>query len=86
MGHLPGYKTEAKANGLRGDLPCAMGPLPATDSPEAKQLHVCLLSKQVEILRQKSKKENDWDYAEDKALTAMLLDLPHGKNNNDESQ
>ena len=43
--HLPGYKTEAKANGLRGDLPCAMGPLPATDRLEAKQLRMCLLSK-----------------------------------------
>ena len=43
--HLPGYKTEAKANGLRGDLPCAMGPLPATGLPEAKQLRLCLSSK-----------------------------------------
>ena len=53
--HLPGFKTEAKANGLRGDLPCAMGPLPATDRLEAKQLRMCLLSKRVVILRQKSK-------------------------------
>ena len=43
--HLPGYKTEVKANGLRGDLPCAMGPLPASDRIEAKQLRMCLLSK-----------------------------------------
>ena len=55
MGHLPGYRTEAKANWLRGDLPCAMGPLPATDRLEAKQLRECLLSKRVEVLREKSK-------------------------------
>ena len=47
----------AKSSGteLRGDSPCAMGPLPATDRLEAKQLRVCLLSKRVVILRQKSK-------------------------------
>ena len=32
-----------------------MGPLPATDRLEAKQLRMCLLSKRVVILRQKSK-------------------------------
>jgi hypothetical protein len=53
--HLLGYKTEAKANGLRGDLPCAMGPLPATDRLEAKQLRVRLLSKRVVIRRKKAK-------------------------------
>ena len=49
------FKREAKANGLRGDSPCAMGYLPATDRLEAKQLRVCLLSKRVLKLRQKSK-------------------------------
>ena len=53
--NLPGYRAEAKANGLRGDSPCAMGPLPATDRLEAKQLRMCLLPKWVVILRQKSK-------------------------------
>ena len=32
-----------------------MGPRPETDRLEAKQLRMCLLSKRVEVLRQKSK-------------------------------
>ena len=39
-----------------------MGPLPATDRLEAKQLRMCLLSKRALILRQKSKvKRPLWD-------------------------
>ena len=40
-----------------GPWPCATSPYPATDRLEAKQLRMCLLSKRVEVLRQKSK---DW--------------------------
>ena len=56
----------SSAIGLWGDFPCAMGPRPATDRLEAKQLRVCLLSKRVEVLRQKSKSQQ-----------LSLLDLAH---------
>ena len=42
-----------------GPWPCATSPYPATDRLEAKQLRMCLLSKRVEVLRQKSKKSEE---------------------------
>ena len=53
--HLPGYKTEAKAIGLRGTWPCATSPHPETDRLEAKQLRTCLLKTGNGLWRKKTK-------------------------------
>ena len=53
---VTGCQAEAKAIGLRGTRPCRVtSPRPETDLLEAKQLRMCLLSKRVEVPRQKPK-------------------------------
>ena len=55
-GTFRGMKRKRKPLGWRAMAPCVTSPHQETDRLEAKQLLVCLLSKRVVILRQKSKK------------------------------
>ena len=52
--HLSGIKRKRKPLGWRVLAPCVTSLHPETSRLEAKQLRMCLLSKQVEVLRQKS--------------------------------
>ena len=54
-GAFRGIKRKRKPLGWRALAPCATCPHPETDRLEAKQLRMCLLSRRVVILRQKSK-------------------------------
>ena len=58
-GTFRGIKRKRKPLGWRSLAPCVTCPHPETDRLEAKQLRMCVLSKRVVILRQKSKSNLD---------------------------
>ena len=59
---------------MEGHGPCVTSPRPETHRLEAKQLRLCLLSKRVEVLRQKSKVKR-WLLSLTEKLTRLLTQL-----------